>query len=317
MHKPDITVSVWMPWRTAYWPQRVSIDEQVDLALALGVDAIALKGTNKNWVWGAKENFYNPVFKKNSNDAMEQATKAAGLEVDLWCFVNLRNPAAQARVIHEAVARWNPRNVKIDIEGTVAMGYIGNTGAFLRSLGVLYRHDGTRVKIWLQSYRRPDKHREKLDWLKFLTYTDHDGIHLLDGVAPQAYYIGTQHSVGDYTRMLEAYADLERQIGRRDLLWHITLPTFKEHGWYPSAQSLEWGIDFLRQELGERLVGVDFWRLGWLFEKTGREVKEMLIAYDWGRDEPPPDPDIPFEQRPEGERWQVVGGDLRQRGVVE
>jgi len=305
-----------MPWRTATYPQRVSIDRQVNLALALGVDAIALKGTNKDWVWGAKENFLNPIFKKNSNDAMEQAAKAAGLGVDLWCFVNLKNPAAQARVIHEAVARWNPRNVKIDIEGSIAMGYIGNTGAFLRSLGVLYRHDGTRVKIWLQSYRRPDVHREKIDWRKWLTYTDHDGVYLLDGVAPQAYYMKSQDSVSDYTRMLEVHADLEREIGRKDLLWHVTLPTFKEWGWYPTATSLEWGIDFLRQELGERLVGVDFWRLGWLFEKTGQGVKEMLMAYNWGGEEPPPEPETPFEQRPENERWQVVGGDLRQRGVI-
>jgi len=316
MHRPDITVSVWMPWRTAYWPQRVSIDQQVELALALDVDAISLKGTNRHWIWGAKENFLRTsIFRKNSNDTMERATKDAGLAVDLWCYITLKDPARQAQAIRDAVARWNPRNVKIDIEGTIAKQYIANTGAFLRSLGVLYRHDGTRVKVYLQSYRRPDLHMDKIDWRKWLTYTDHDGVYLLDGVAPQAYYKHSQDSVSDYTRMLAVHRVLERDIGRHDLLWHVTLPTFKEHSWYPTAQSLEWGIDFLRQELGERLVGVDFWRLGWLFEKTGQEVKEMLMAYNWGGEEPV-EPETPFEQRPEGERWQVVGGDLRQRGVI-
>ena len=155
---------------------------------------------------------------------------------------------------------------------------------------------------------------DKLDWRKFLTYKSQDGIYIVDGIAAQAYYCGTQDSVADYSRMLTVHRVLERNIGRRDLPWHVTLPTYKEFGWYPTPESLEAGIDFLRGALGDRLVGVDFWRLGWLFEVLGRPVAEMLMAYNWGDDDP--DPEIPFEQRPESERWQVVGGDLRQRGVI-
>lgn len=317
MHKPEVVCSVWMPWRVAYYPQRVSIKRQVDLAVALGADQISMKGTNRSWVWGAEENFLNPIFKKNSNDAMEREAKARGLGIDLWCYVDLEKPVEQAQRIQEATLRWNPRNVKIDIEGSRAASYYKNAGIFLRTLGTLRRHDGTRVKVWLQSYRRPDKHREKLDWKKFLTYKSQDGIYLVDGIAAQAYYVGTQDSVADYGRMLFHYDKLEKNIGRRDLPWHITLPTYKEWGWYPTPESLEAGIDFLRDELGDRLVGVDFWRLGWLFEKLGIPVAEMLISYDWGEAEPEPDPDpVPFEERPEPERWEVVGGDLRARGVV-
>lgn len=316
MNKPEIVASVWKPWRVATWPQFVPLDKQVEGALALGADAIAIKGTNRGVIYGARENFLpTSPYRKYSNDDLEIVAKAQGLGVDLWCWVDLKDPAKQARVVQDATARWNPRNVKIDIEGSIAKRYIKNTGAFLRSLGRLCRHDGTPVKVWLQSYRRPDLHRDKINWRKWLTYTGQDGEYLLDGVAPQAYYKHSQDSIGDYERMLKAHVKLEAEIGRRDLLWHVTLPTFKEHGWYPTAKSLEDGINFLRAELGDRLVGVDYWRLGWLFEKTGREVFEMLVAYDWGKEEPEPEPKK-FEELPEKERWEIVGYDLRNRGVI-
>ncbi len=187
MHRPEILCSVWMPWRVAWYPQRVSIERQVDLAVALDADAISIKGTNRSWVWGAEENFLKTsIFRKNSNDAMEREAKARGLGVDLWCYVDLEKPVEQAQKVREATLRWNPRNVKIDIEGSRAASYYKNAGIFLRTLGTLRRHDGTRVKVWLQSYRRPDKHREKLDWKKFLTYKSQEGIYLVDGIAAQA-----------------------------------------------------------------------------------------------------------------------------------
>ncbi|TET82453.1 MAG: hypothetical protein E3J37_07235 [Anaerolineales bacterium] len=307
----DVVVSVWRPWRTATWPHFISIEDQVKAAIAVQADAIAIKGTNKTWVYGAKENLPWP-YKAHSNDAMEQEAKAQSLAVDLWCWVDCKNPATQATRVKEATARWNPRNVKLDVEGGVAKKYAYNTGAFLRSLGRLYRHDGTPVKVWLQSYRRPDLH--PIAWHKWLTYTDQAGIYLLEGVAPQAYYAGTDDSLSDYARMLRAYDKLSLEI-HRTFDWHVTLPTYREHDWQPTAESLEVGIGFLRNELSDRLKGVDFFRLGWLMDKQLEDVRVMLAGYDWGNGEEP-EPQIPFEELPEVKRWGIVGGDLRRRGVV-
>jgi len=340
--KIDISCSVWRPWRTATAPNFISIEDQVKAAIAVQADAIAIKGVNGTWIYGAKENL-SWIYNKYSNDHMEQEAKAQGLEVDLWCWVDCQNPAGQAQAIKDAVARWNPRNVKLDVEGGVAKKYAYNTGAFLRSLGRLHRHDGIPVKVWLQSYRRPDVHPE-IAWNKWLSYIGQDGLYLLEGVAPQAYYAGTQDSVSDYARMLIAYDKLESET-HRTLNWHVTLPTYRENGWQPTADSLEAGIGFLRNELGDRLVGVDFFRLGWLMNDRLADIYSMLLAYDWGEEEaepeplpdPPdpsqaikgesqpksmtcdvsePEPEIPFEQQPEPERWKVVGDDLRYRGVI-
>jgi len=91
---------------------------------------------------------------------------------------------------------------------------------------------------------------------------------------------------GHWTAALEAYEKLEKQIGRQGLPWYITLPTFEESDWYPTPEQMEAGLNFLREELGERLVGVDFWRLEWLMTTPeGQEMLEMLMSYDWGGDD--------------------------------
>jgi len=310
----DRVVSVWKPWSLAAWPNYISIEDQVQAAVALGVRSIAIKGTHRNVIHGVQEKLIWP-WDQHSNDHLERQAKAQGLGVDLWDWVDCQNPTGQASAIKQAVARWNPRNVKLDVEGATAKKYAYNTGAFLRSLGRLHRHDGTPVKVWLQSYRRPDKHRE-IAWHKWLTYIGQDGQYLLEGIAPQAYYVGTQDSIGDYTRMLVAYDNLESEI-HRTLEWHVTLPTYRENGWQPTAESLEAGISFLRNELGDRLKGVDFFRLGWLMNDRLSDVMAMLMAYDWNGEEEELEPEtIPFEERPETERWMIVAGDLKTRGVI-
>ena len=97
MSRLDIVCSVWKPWSTATWSQYISIEEQVRTAIILGARAIAIKGTNREWIFGAKEKMLPPG-NKYSNDHMEQEAKAQGLEVDLWCWVDCRHPAEQAKV---------------------------------------------------------------------------------------------------------------------------------------------------------------------------------------------------------------------------
>jgi len=313
MTKIDVMLSVWKPWSLALPPNNISIKDQVNTAKALDVRAIAIKGTNRNVIYGAKEKMAWP-YNKYSNDHIEIEAKAQGLEVDLWCWVDCRHPAIQAEAVKQAVARWNPRNVFIDCEGGIAKTYAYNTGAFLRSLGRLYRHNGEEIKVWLQSYRRPMLHPE-IAWHKWLTYVGQDGQYLLEGISPQAYYVGTQDSVSDYAGMLSEYEKMEARIGRV-LNWHVTLPAYYEHGWQPTADSLEAGIDFLRDELEDRLVGVNFFRLGWLMNDKLLDVWSMLLGYDWGEEEEPEPEPTPFEQRPEPERWVIVGDDFRSRGVI-
>jgi len=312
MGKIDLVVSVCKPWSLATWPNHILIEDQVNAAVVLGVRAVAVKGTNREWVYGAEENLPWP-HNKYSNDHLEQEAKAQGLEVDLWCYLSLRQPAVEAGAVKQANTRWNPRNIYLDVQGH-AKPYGDNTGAFLRSLGRLYRHDGTPVKVRLQSYRRPSLHPE-IAWVKWLTYVGQDNLYIIDGISPQAYYVGTQDSIADYSKMLLDYEKIEAEI-RRTLVWHVTLPTYREHGWQPTADSLEVGINFLRDELGDRLVGFNFYRLGWLMDERLSDVWAMLLAYDWGPgEEPEPEP-TPFEQRPEPERWGIVGDDLRHRGVI-
>jgi len=312
MSKLDRVVSVWQPWSLVRWPSYISIKDQVGAALALGVRAIAIKGTNRNVIFGAKEKMIYPD-NQHSNDHLEVEAKARGLEVDLWCYLSLQHPAVEAEAVIEANARWNPWHIFLDVQGHVKP-YAQNTGAFLRSLGRLYRHDGTPVKVWLQSYRRPSAHPE-IDWVKWLSYVGQDKLYLLEGIAPQAYYVGTQDSIADYKRMLQDYYKIEDQI-KRSLNWFVTLPTYREHGWQPTPESLEAGISFLRDTLEDRLVGFNFFRLGWLMNERLTDVWSMLLAYDWGEEEELEPEPIPFEERPEPERWEIVGGDLRHRGVI-
>ena len=312
MSKLDLVVSVWKPWNLALPPNRISIADQVRMAVTLGVRAIAIKGTNRNVIYGAKEKMPWP-YNKYSNDHIEIEARANGLEVDLWVWVDCKSPGVQAEVVRQAAARWNPRRIYIDHEGGIAKAYAYNTGAFLRSLGHLYRHDGTRIEMYLQSYRRPSKHPE-IAWTKWFSYKK-DGVYIINGVAPQAYYVGTQDSVADYERMLIDYSRIEIAINRI-LKWHVTLPAYREHGWQPTPKSLEAGIDFLRNSLGNLLVGFNFFRLGWLMNEQLTGVWSMLLAYDWGNDNSVPN-SVPFEEKSELEKWSVVAKDLRHRGIID
>lgn len=116
--------------------------------------------------------------------------------------------------------------------------------------------------------------------------------------------------------MMVDYGKIEVEINRT-LNWHVTLPAYREHGWQPTVDSLEAGISFLRDSLDDRLIGIDFFRLGWLMDDQFDDIRTMLIGYDWGEEGTELEPEIPFEQRPEPERWQIVGEDLRQRGVID
>jgi hypothetical protein len=291
--------SVWQPWQNAILGRHL-IEDQVAICQRLQADSVSIKGTNGTYVYGASENFSSiSIYKPHSNDAMEQAAKASGLDVDMWCWVNLKYPDLEADAIHKAATRWNTRRIKIDVEDTAKTNK-ANTGAFLRELDsmVYFDSSGTarRCEVYLQSYRRPDFHQDIL-WQKWLTYKAMDGQHIIDGLSPQAYPIGSHDFPADFQRMIDANMVELNMAGRPDIPWHVTLPTFKEWGWNPTAKDMIDGIDYLKETLGDHLVGVDYWRIGQLWESWAVPVVDALAEYDWGYEEepvpPPPPPDEP------------------------
>lgn len=295
---PAKMVSWWQPWNIP-----LSVEEQVDHAVQLGA-GIAMKGTNNHYIYGPESwnMFEDSRYAGKSNDHLERAAKARGVPVDIWCWVNFSQPYAHADALHAAIARWNPRRVFLDVEGAIAKANAANAGPFLRSLGRV------EPKVYLQSYRVPNLHPE-IPWDKLLTYTD-GGQFIIDGTAPQAYYVGTQNVVADYTRMLTQWQALADAHGRPDLPWLPTLPTYTEWGWTPTPESLQAGIDLLWSELTEfdgegnplstRLRGWNFFRFGFLLQSEFAGHRQVIEDVDFSIPGPPPPP---AEPRPINPEW--------------
>ena len=210
-----------------------------------------------------------PYARGKSNDDLELLAKQNNLPVQLWCFPYLQDPAVSAIAINDAIARWNPTDVFLDVELWYAKNYPYNTGAFLRSLGQV------NVRFWLQSYRRPDYH-PKIVWNKWLTYKDLNGKYIIHGVAPQAYPIGSQRFADDFARMVREYDKILTTANRRNIPWFPTLPTFSEHGWEPTLPAMVGGVDYLKNELGDRLVGLNFWQQDWLFKAENAGMRSYI-----------------------------------------
>jgi hypothetical protein len=76
----------------------------------------------------------------------------------------------------------------------------------------------------------------------------------------------SQDFAGDFERMVIAYAKILNTANRRDIPWFPTLPTFSQSGWSPGLPAMVGGVDYLINELGERLIGINFWQQDWLFK---------------------------------------------------
>lgn len=288
----DVAASVWKPWWSALPPNARSIAEQVSLAHTVGAGTVAIKGVQNSSLYGARENMIWPG-KQYSNDDFEAEVKLQQKRLGIWGWTDLADPAGNAAVWRRAVTRWQPAWCKIDGEGTTFGANAWQTGTFLRSLGRPTLYDGTVVPFYLQSYYMPHYHMD-VAWSKWLSYKDANGEYIIAGVAPQAYPIQSQDFVGKYKVMLEDYARLGEQAGRTDFDWHVTLPVFTEGGWKPEVSALEDGILFLKEELGSRLVGIDYWRLWFLFKPGFEGILGMLAGLDLGDEpEPPPPPTGP------------------------
>jgi hypothetical protein len=253
-----VFLSTWKPWTTT----TISLQDRVDMAKEARAE-ICMKGSNGTGLYGPNTwlIFKIPPYKGKSNDDLELTCKQSdnNVKVQLWCFPYLKYPQGSADAVNEAITRWNPTDVFLDAEGWWAKDYPSNTGPFLRALG------DVKVRFWLQSYRRPDYHPQ-IQWEKWLTYVDSSSQFIIHGLGPQAYPLDSQDFVSDYTRMVAAYAELLDQVGRPDMPWFPTMPTFSQGGWTPTVEAMMGGCDYLIEELGDRLIGFNFWRQEYLFK---------------------------------------------------
>ena len=246
-------------WKQVWTNASITLKDRVDQAKKVRAD-ICIKGTNASSLYGPETwgIFRFWPYKGKSNDDLERLCKANGVKVQLWDYPYLQYPQGSADAVNESINRWNPQDVWLDIEGNHAKNYPGGTGPFLRGLGV------ARVKFWLQSYRRPDYH-PGIIWSKWLKYKDPQGKYIIHGLGPQAYPIGSSDWAADFKRMVDEYEKILGPIGRLDMPWYPTLPTFTERGWSPRLEDMIDGVDYLVQRLGSKLIGFNFWRQEFLF----------------------------------------------------
>ena len=269
-------------WKQVWTNRTLTLQERVDQALKTNAE-ICIKGSNATGLYGPETwgIFRVWPYKGKSNDDFERLCKDYGVKVQLWDFPYLQWPQGSANAVNESIARWNPQDVWLDVEGRYAKNYPGGTGPFLRGLGV------ARVKFWLQSYRRPDYHPE-IKWNKWLTYKDPQGKYIIHGLGPQAYPIGSDDWPADFERMVDEYEEILGPIGRLDMPWYPTLPTFTEGGWTPQVDDMIAGVDYLVQRLGSRLKGFNFWRQEFLFKPEYAPILDYIGTL--ATPEPGPEP---------------------------
>lgn len=279
------TISVWRPWYVKYQhEQRVGMAKTLDANLCMkGVNFYDMAGMYGGGLYGLETAaiFKQPYSKGKDNDRLERMCKEQGVGMDIWVYLTLRNPTREAQVVKDAIARWNPKNVFLDVEGH-AKRWKANTGAFLRAFG--YQRT---CNVLLQSYYRPKYHPE-IDWRKWFSYRG-DGGYIITGNSPQAYPY-SDNVVPKMEAMLHEYDAILSPIGRTDMPWYPTLAVFKEHGWQATAPVLLKQMTYLESRLGELVVGYNFFRQDFLFDQDYTDIYILIGAMDTTPQPPTPPP---------------------------
>lgn len=294
-----VFIATWRPWTNT----RVSLQQRVDMAKDARAE-LAIKGSNGTYIYGPEtwNIFASWPYKGKSNDDLERLAKSQDVDVQAWNFPYLQYPQGSADAINESINRWNFGDVWLDVEGSYAKNYPYNTGPFLRSLGI------NKARYWLQSYRRPDLHQE-IVWNKWLKYKDPNGEHVIHGLGPQAYPIHSRDWVADFERMVDEYEKILAPIGRLDMPWMPTLPTFSESGWTPQLEDMIDGVDYLIDRLGSRLKGIQFWRQDFLFKPEFAGILAYIGTLATDEPEPEPERNDWFAQMDKGAKqdgWDVT-----------
>lgn len=306
------TLSLAWPWDVKYYPDAI-----IDHALDLGANELCLRTPVYGTPYGDHTLPYYQGMNLNANTdnvAIEKAAKAAGLKVSLWPVILLYNWAGEAQAIKNEVIRYNPDRVFLDAEGNIK-NHIANLGAFLNSQGKL------KCPTHLQSYRRADLHPE-MQWSKWYSYKDQTtGEYIINGVAPQMYPIGKVTVAGwldDFKKSVDSHEAILSTLGRVPA-WFPTLPTFisgsfeGDVGWVAPVDCLLAGIEYLKNRLGDRLVGINFWALDrHLANPALKALFDAVASIPSEPADPPPVPEYP----PIEEGYPILVDDARARGVA-
>ncbi len=248
------TISTTWPWEVC------TVEQCVQHVKALNSQEISFRATDGIWLLGMDDGT-RQRWQGKTHQNLEQATKDAGLRVSIWCVAYLRDWAKEAALIKEVVNLYRPTAVFLDAE---SKQFVVNTGPFLRALGRL------PCPLYLQSFRRASGHPE-MAWQKWYTYRDEQTEqYIIDGLGHQLYPIGwntPEQWVDQFKRDIESHQVELKQAGRPDLPWYPTVSTFVggaaegAPGWRPTPEAVLAANDWMVQNLGSRLIGVNFWCL--------------------------------------------------------
>ncbi len=248
------TISTTWPWEVC------TVEQAVQHLKALNGDEICFRATDGIWPQGLDDGT-RQRWQGKTHRELEQAVKDAGLKVSIWCVAYLRDWAKEVAAIKEAVNLYRPTAVFLDAE---TREFTANVGPFLRALGRL------PCPLYLQSYRRANVNRE-MAWQKWYTYRDElTNQYIIDGLGHQLYPVGwntPEQWVDQFAKDIDSHQQELNTAGRPDMPWYPTVPTFVggstegAPGWRPTPEALQAAINWMVQNLGNRLLGVNFWCL--------------------------------------------------------
>ena len=72
---------------------------------------------------------------------------------------------------------------------------------------------------------------------------------------------------------------------------------------------------FLKSCVDRKLSSASLWSMDWMRNRAP-ELWQAMAEFDWKEDSPVPNY-VQFEELPEPERWNIVGDDLRHRGIID
>lgn len=336
-----VSSSIWQPWTLREsWSHDYTPTELMQPLFAIGPGArLAIKAVD---LFEGKSNavgLYGPdpewsmfgldKYAGRSNDHVVAEAQRQGWDVEGWVYIRLEYPHDEAQAVKRAIERWDLRAVYLDVEGH-AKPRKHNTGAFLRSIGILRRSSGERIPVYLQSYHSPLSYRawpdrkiwwhSEIDWRAWLT-TQVAGEYVVTGLSPQAYpepVVDEATFAARYRTIVEQYEWLATTYGRpfEELPWVLTVPTYKERGWLPPASAIRAGVDAAAELLGDRLVGVNAFRHGFLMTDQFAAHLQMLVDLHDPATLQEPDIMAKFLELPEADRWQYLAGALERLGEL-
>jgi len=267
------SLSLTWPWN--WTGTRWSFEQTIQEIVALRPDRVALRAFDGPFEYGGKLQT-KVVWNGRTYRDLERALKAlpAPIPVDVWGPIYLKLWEAEARLLKGTIVPYyNPPCLFLDVEGKTAKANIANLGPFLRALGRL------PCKVYLQSYRYAPYHNW-MQWEKWLSYKAPSGEYVIDGLAHQLYPIGETSParyLASVAADVQSHQVIAGRVGRPEIPWFPTLPAFigtgyeNAPGWKPSVEGVSIMVGWLQQNLGSRLVGINFWSL----DKTLYRLPEL------------------------------------------